>query len=321
MLAKYESCVAMADHEGVFVYTGEDQLVPFNVVHVRVHESVNVIPWMSFFRRTYLVSVEMHDGVEIIKDQAFYDGCYWLRRIKLPGVRVIEHRAFAFAGLTDVEFGDKLEMIGRSAFKRTALRNLKIPKVRDIKAHAFMDCRDLLDAELSEDLEKIRQGAFQSCRRLSRIVMPLKADIFDDDSIFEGCDELSTVALVGGIHKTISSLHLESWRNEMNDEIYRINQVLPNTPANEKTAAIRHWMRSVLKRIAHYKSEHYALLKEAMALLELALWKAKLEVKTKEEGNVVDIMNKKAARMQDLRITSGASVVIKNVLPFLALQS
>ena len=32
----------------------------------------------------------------------------------------------------------------------------------------------------------------------------------------------------------------------------------------------------VLSRMDHYKSEHQTLLKEAMTLLELALWKAKL---------------------------------------------
>jgi hypothetical protein len=34
--------------------------------------------------------------------------------------------------------------------------------------------------------------------------------------------------LAEGIHKTISSFHMESWRNEMKDEIDRINQTLPN---------------------------------------------------------------------------------------------
>ena len=42
---------------------------------------------------------------------------------------------------------------------------------------------------------------------------------------------------VEGIRKTISSLLLERWRDEMNQEINSINQVFPNTPANEKTDA------------------------------------------------------------------------------------
>jgi hypothetical protein len=51
-----------------------------------------------------------------------------------------------------------------------------------------------------------------------------------------------------------------------------------------------------------------------MTLLELALWKAKL-LDENEEGHI----NDEAARRKERRITSGASDVINNVLPFLAL--
>jgi len=57
-------------------------------------------------------------------------------------------------------------------------------------------------------------------------------------------------------------------------------------------------------------------------LLELALWKAKLDESQDERplGNAkkakIDV---KAAR-QEQRITSGANIVIKNVLPFLKLE-
>jgi hypothetical protein len=69
---------------------------------------------------------------------------------------------------------------------------------------------------------------------------------------------------------------MEVWRDEIEDEIDRINQTLPNTPASGKTRAIQEWITRVLERIKHYRSEHKLLVKEAMTLLELALWKAKL---------------------------------------------
>ena len=100
----------------------------------------------------------------------------------------------------------------------------------------------------------------------------------------------------------------------MNAEIDRINSDLEDTPGNHKTRAIRQWIESVLERLNHYKTEHKALLKEAMTLLELALWKAKL-LDENEEGHI----NDEVARKKERRITSGASDVINNVLPFLAL--
>ena len=39
-------------------------------------------------------------------------------------------------------------------------------------------------------------------------------------------------------------------------EINRIDQVLPNTPADEKAGAIRQWMESVIDRMDYYKAEH-----------------------------------------------------------------
>jgi hypothetical protein len=75
----------------------------------------------------------------------------------------------------------------------------------------------------------------------------------------------------------------------------------------------------------HYKSEQKVLAKEAMALLELALWKAKLLDEADEKKCNVEDMTKKArsddeAARKEHRVTCGASIVIKNVLPFLALK-
>ncbi len=322
----------MADHaddggdNDVFIYMGGDQEVPEDVTHVRVHKSVKIIRRDAFNSSNCknLVSIEMHDGVEIIGAWAF-NGCS-LRGIKMAGVRVVETEAFLYCrALADVVFGDKLETIGEWAFADTPLRTIKIPKVRVIEEGAFAECDQLMDVELSEDLERIEDFAFGNCPRLRRIAFPLKDNLLGNNNLFKNCHELSQVKLVGGIHKTISSLILESWRHEMNDEIDRINQVLPNTRIIEKTAAIQQWMERVIQRIEHYKSEHYVLLKKSMTLLELALWKVKLDESQDERSLGSDQPAKKAkidveAARQEKRITSGASIVIKNVLPFLKLE-
>ena len=72
----------------------------------------------------------------------------------------------------------------------------------------------------------------------------------------------------------------------------------------------------------HYKTQHNTLLKEAMTLLEFALWKFKLVENKSEEDSLKKLMAKNAkieSARQESRITSGASIVIKNVLPFLQL--
>jgi hypothetical protein len=195
-----------------------------------------------------------------------------------------------------------------------------MPSVRTIGICAFNHCTKLTDLDLPEGLETIKLWAFSDCPSLRRIAMPLKDNVIKDDA-FLSCPKLSTVDLVGGIHKIIASLHLERWRNDMIVEIDRINQLLSDTHAEEKTTAVQHWIRSVLRRIARYKAEHKTLLKEATTLLELALWKANLDerkresLKVKAGGAKVDI----GSERNESRIKSGASIVIKNVLPFLTL--
>ncbi len=63
-------------------------------------------------------------------------------------------------------------------------------------------------------------------------------------------------------------------------------------------------------------------MREATALLELALWKAKIDEKEKE--SLEEMKAKKAkidvqSERSEHRIRSGARIVIKNVLPFLQL--
>ncbi|KAK1737879.1 leucine-rich repeat domain-containing protein [Skeletonema marinoi] len=318
----------------IFVYLGGDQEVPLNVVRVVIDRSVKIIPARAFEKRRVLVSVKFHDGVEVIEKYAFR-GCKSLRRLKLIGVREVGFLAFCVcSALTEVEFSDKLETIRRKAFGYCeSLQTIKMPSVRTIEEEAFDNCIALTDVELL-DVERIRMLAFYKCLALRRIAVPLRDNMFAPGA-FNYCINLTTVDLVGGIRITVTSLLLQVWRDEMNQEIDRINQVLPRfheinrinrvlpiTDDNEKTAAIQEWIRTVLRRMKHYRNEHHALLKEATTLLELAVWKAKLD--EKEDGSIEERAEKAkidtAGARKERHITSGANIVIRNVLPFLQLE-
>eukprot|EP00573_Skeletonema_grethae_P007240 CAMPEP_0201698922 /NCGR_PEP_ID=MMETSP0578-20130828/21517_1 /ASSEMBLY_ACC=CAM_ASM_000663 /TAXON_ID=267565 /ORGANISM="Skeletonema grethea, Strain CCMP 1804" /LENGTH=192 /DNA_ID=CAMNT_0048185571 /DNA_START=235 /DNA_END=810 /DNA_ORIENTATION=+ len=189
--------------------------------------------------------------------------------------------------------------------------------VRIIEWRAFHECSSLVDIVLGVELERIENEAFHKCIRLSQIAIPLKNDMIEGDP-FSSCTSLGTVYLVGGIHKTVSYLHFEGWRNSMKEEIDRINKILPYTHSREKTARIQQWIQSVIDRIEYYKVAHNQLLKEAATSLELAVWKANLDLDVDEDtleplGQGKE--DSKGARKKR-RITSGASIsiVIKNVL-------
>ena len=327
----------MADHADnddgdgdIFVYRGGR--APQHVTHVLIDESVDEIEDNAFNGCEHLLHVDTHDGIRKVGKSAF-EHCASLRRINLKSAVDIDDRAFHFCiNLVDVEFGDRLERIGEFAFAHCYLEHLKLPSIITIGTAAFDGCRSLTDIEFSERLESMGIHAFHGCERLQRIAIPLKRDLFQFKETFpvhnqfHGCEELSTFDLVGGIHETVASLHMDSWRKEMRAEINRINEVIypnPNNytfPAN-KTGEIRQWMKSVIDKIDHYKAEHCRYVKEGITLLELALWKANLgeTEDSSEEGMQMAEIEAKAAR-KERRVTCGADIVIKNVLPFLQLN-
>jgi hypothetical protein len=337
----------MADHaagDDIFVYTGGR--APQHIVNVIIDESVEEIDELAFRDNRNLKSVTCHDGLLKVRKAAFRN-CSSLQRMKMPGVKIIEQTVFyGCENLTHVEF-DKLETVGDDAFmvsrdctsfafcRCTSLKRIKLPKVKIIGRMAFLNS-GVEDAEFGEDLETIGNSAFRGSK-LRRIAIPLRDEMFRWSyyyrtyTQFSECPNLTTVDLVGRIHKTVASLHLQSWRNEMNEEIKRINQVLPSTDSDEKADVIRQWIQSVIRNIDHYKAEHRALLKEATTLLELALWKAKLAGFTADYDKKCSVLSvaektvKKAkidaeGARKEARITSGADIIIKNVLPYLKME-
>ena len=111
----------------------------------------------------------------------------------------------------------------------------------------------------------------------------------------------------------------------MKREISRINRALPtlNTEGIQ-TDGIQQWIESVLRRMEHFKAEHYTCVREAMTLLELAVWKAVIDENEGEDDSQRAKakkvkMDMKAVR-RERRVTSGADIVVKNVLPFLKLE-
>ena len=304
------------DDDDIFVYTGGEQEVPRDVKRVRIAENIDTIPCDAFRGCELLIEVKGHKKLKKIETWAF-DDCYSLRWLtKMNGVVEIGDHAFMSChALSDLEFG-KLEIIGNISFAWCkSLRSINLPSIRRVGVNAFFNCTALREAVFGENLGRI-ESAFNQCTSLRRIAIPLKDGLIVEDRAFIGCGNLSRVDLVGEIHKTISSLHMESWREEIKEEIDRINQTLPDVPSGrEKTVAIKEWIESVIDRIEHYKAEHQILLKEAMVLLELALWKAKLD----DNGSNIDTESVEVVR-EEHRVTCGANIVIKNVLPFLALK-
>ena len=312
------------DGDTVFIYLSGEQVVPADVTHVVVDGSVNIIPRLAFFGRTNLVSVKFHYGVDVIEEGAF-DGCTSLTGlgvgrgcVDLRGVRAIQRRAFRNCTSLFSVRCQKVEIIREEAFFGChSLTMILLKSVRTIERLAFYECK-LIRVSIPQ-VERIEGYAF-CCNSLQFITIPLRDNMFPlcGSNQFDYCTDLRSVEIVGE-KKFVSSLLKESWRNAMNCEIERIGCDLWKCHVH-KTWAIQRWSESFISKVKQYRDENNRVLNELTTLLELAAWKAKLDDKEgcllEKEGVRTTRGRRKRAR-KEICVTSGASIVIKNVLPFL----
>jgi hypothetical protein len=122
----------------------------------------------------------------------------------------------------------------------------EISWIESHRRDTFSYCPHLLRAEFGEALETISgENPFGHCSSLTRIAIPLKANLFD-----------GTVDLVGSIHDIVSSFHLKTWIDDMTNKINQINLDLPALDMSVKTMAIHEWMQSLLEEVDYYKTLH-----------------------------------------------------------------
>jgi len=286
------------EQRNIFIYTGGR--APRHVTHVIIHKSVKIIPFRAFYYCEDLRRVEMHDGIGVIGKEAFMN-CISLRRIKVTYVSVIGEMAFSCCcALTTLEDSQRLVKIGVQAFLDcSSLDHINLPSVSVIEASAFAGCTNMMYVTFGKHIGVIEGSAFYYCTSLRQLSFELgdfSVSIASD--VFDCCHQLISVDLVGNIHKAISSLGLEQWQNDMNEEIGRINGLLRNLHASRKTFELSQWIDSVKSKMKRYKLTEYT------SLLELALWKA-------TTLNIID------EERHQCRIKCGAAVVIPNVMAFI----
>ena len=250
-----------------------------------------------------LTAAILNDGLEVIEKGAFY-GCAFECIDIPPSVKAI--KCFAFrdcSGLTTAILNDGLEEIGDRAFGRCTLVRINIPpSVRALKCRAFNDCSELTAAILNDGLEVIETGAFYGCA-LERINIPPSVREIDETA-FKECLNLTTVQFCDEIEEFVSSGSMRHWwNNGVHERCLRTYCLLVQFNIPERVGFLlpRMWQSNIhdmLGGIPSISSEGlcsyfrsidsklsvYDKLKDAPALLELAIWKSKIIKQT--DGNI-----------------------------------
>jgi hypothetical protein len=332
-----------------FIYTGQScEEIPRDVTHVKVVDlSVKVINEEAFAGCTRLRSVELCEGLEIIDDRAFKE-CTSLRSIHIPStVKEIREGAFedCFA-LRNVELLEGLEWIREMAFSECiSLERITIPStVKVIHQMVFIGCNRLMNVELNEGLELIEGEAFEDCSSLERIIVPSTVDYIAGDA-FEGCERLVAVEFCDEIEQFVNEASLHWWNNGILKASLRTYSFLVegNIPARLDTIKVRAWKKNIhnlLQRIpeklkdddnsyelddneegeVYFNSiksrlSNYEHLQDALPLLELALWKAKIMEQC--NGNNISNVENDVKLMCRANSFSMLPIIFSNVIPFL----
>jgi hypothetical protein len=286
----------------VFVYTGAGCSVPKDVVRVKFDPSALKVAAEAFFNCKNLREVVINDGLQKIGMYAFCN-CTSLQGITLPS-SITEIGNYAFnscVNLREVVLNDGLQKIGWNAFENCdLLHSIALPSsITEICDEAFFDCHNLREVVLNDGLQKIGNEAFWYCESLQSISVPFTvAEI--GNYAFLGCRSLQEIILHEGLGK-IGDRAFEDCRSvevfrfpssrlsaiagkwaDLNNKLNEIRSVVQWEGGElfVPTAAMEdgnNWdsIKTILCRIKGLVS--YYEMKEATTIIELALWKSKLD--------------------------------------------
>ncbi len=281
--------------------------------------------------------MKLCEGLEQIDCRAFQH-CISLEQIIISTtVKVIG--ASAFEGcikLMNVKLCEGLERISNGAFQCcSSLEQIIIPTtVKVIGGSAFKGCIKLMNVKLCEGLEQIDCGAFQDCTSLKRIIIPSTVSCINENA-FKGCSGLVSVAFCEEMKQLVKKLPIPWWGPGKSRRVLRTYSSLAqyNIPVQLATIKVLVWksnIHKILQRIlVRNKTKEKALmraytliesqlsmykhLQNAASILELALWKSKMEEQVND--NILDDQIMKwQCRFDSL---SMVPIIIPNALSFL----
>jgi hypothetical protein len=292
--------------------------------------TVDTIGHCAFRNCNKLVNVILNEGLKYIGNQSF-EGCTSLKQIEIPTtVEIIGNGAFCNCReLVVVKLNEGLEHIWEQTFEDCeSLTQIENPStVGIIGIGSFCNCRELVNVKLNEGLEYIGANAFEGTS-IERIAIP--STVIDIDiNAFLSCKKLE-VEFCDEFEEFVHKTSLQNWWSAKysNARVGTISHIRfvnsmsmfnflsqRSIPERFDALKVKTWQLNIcdmLQWSADYNAVEsqlaaYERLMEVASLLELALWKSKIE----EHSESISAM-----RSQH-RIACGADVIIPNVLPYL----
>ncbi|MGN1095496.1 MAG: leucine-rich repeat domain-containing protein, partial [Eubacteriales bacterium] len=110
----------------------------------------------------------------------------------------IDDCAFAFSGLSEIDFGSSLKNIGSRAFYGASIERAEFPQsLESIGAYAFCGCGKLSLIDFGKSSPSLSQFVFNDCISLSRVTLPENIKEIPA-GLFSGCTSLTLVDIPNG---------------------------------------------------------------------------------------------------------------------------
>jgi len=250
-----------------FEYTGIEDTsdVPSDVTIVRFHSSVTEVGDLMF-RHCKMNEVVFNEGLLKIGSGSF-SLCSKLEHINLPSTLIeIGNEAFcACYNVKSVLLNEGLETIGMAAFAScSSLESITIPPtVTEIRDRTFSGCLGLREVGLHEGIQKIESSIYGF-------------------QMFGGCSSLERFTFLN-LSTRLDNIIQAGEYVDVEDKIDNIRGPFIERRGSELfSASLTPWRVDIWKRVkeALGQIDHlitYYELREATTLLELAMWKSKID--------------------------------------------
>jgi len=278
-------------------YSGETR-PPKNVTFVELHSSVKEVnAGFGLRKHKSLTEVVFNEGLQKIGDYSFWR-CESLESITLPStlIEIGDHAFYSCGLLKSILLPSNITKIGKFAFCACFNGETSLSIGAHKIAHgSFASCTSLETISLLPTVINVGPIAFYNCQRLREVGLHEGIQKIAWDA-FEGCTSLERL-IFRGLSTRLNNI-IQARQIEVEDKIDNIRGDLVERRGSEIFISEVVWVRvrrltqgshwSVFKgRIDRIdKALAYYELKEATTLLELAMWKSKIDqVEVKPSAN------------------------------------
>ena len=239
-----------------FEYDGQGR-VPWGVINVKFHTCVHTVGIDAFFSHRSLRKVVLNEG--LVRISGTYKNCNCVCRIKLLFVYLFFVLTFILTICIQlnayVTSSSNLFLEG-SFWGCNSIERICFPSsVTEVDDRAFANCSSLTEVSLNEGIEKIAVSAFHNCS--TRLCFKIPSISRRLETIIQTCQT-----------------EIEDKINELTGVEMRSGELLVSAEAMQAGA---NWgtIKASVGRIAQLIS--YYEMREATTIVELALWKVKID--------------------------------------------